>query len=115
MFWYALQAFIFWVVDNYLKEKYSVTLPTLKVSQRGCAVSAEPLVMDGRDREMKPMQLTPFSSLRSGYSVVRTNNPESDSDRLLTLDDDPGFNSETLGRAIRGHDGLLAASDNTAA
>jgi len=111
----TLQALIFWVVDNYLKETYSVTPPLLKVSQRSGAVSAEPLVTGGGDREMKPVQLKPFSGLRSGYSVISTTNPESDSDRLLALDDDPGFNTDTFAHAIRGQDGLLTASSNTTA
>lgn len=87
-----LQAFIFWVVDNYLKEKYS-EMPTWKVTQSTCAASAEEPVMDVEESNVKQARLAPFS--RSGYTVVRTTN-ESDSDRLLSFDDDPGFDTESL-------------------
>ena len=77
----------------------------LKVSQRTCAASAEELVTDVGESSRKSVRLAPFS--RSGYTVVRTTN-ESDSDRLLTFDDDPGFNTEAMCHVIRSNDGLIS-------
>jgi len=75
--------------------------PTLKVSQRTCAASDEDLVTNVGDSNMKPVRLEQFSRL--GYTVVRTTN-ESDSDRLLSFDDDPGFDMETLHHVIHRED-----------
>lgn len=97
------------MVDNYLKEKYSVT-PTLKVSQSTRAASAKELVTDIRDGSMKPVRLAAFS--RSGYTVVTTTN-ESDCDRLLTFDDDPGFDTEAMLHVIQTEDSQTSSS-NTA-
>jgi len=104
---YLLQAFIFWVVDNYLKEKYLPT-PTWKVSQSTCAAGAEELAMDVAESSVKHIQLTPFS--RSGYTVIRSANG-SDSDRLLSFDDDPGFDAESLQKVTHREDSQTPSSN----
>jgi len=78
-----------------LKERYSGTW-AWKVSQCSCAADTEELApTDVGESSVKHVRLSPFS--RSGYTVVRMTN-DSDSDRLLSFDDDPGFDTENLWR-----------------
>jgi len=84
--------------------------PTLKVSQCTCAASDDELVTNVGDSHMKPVRLEQFSRL--GYTVVRTTH-ESDSDRLLSFDDDPGFDVEAVNRVIHREDDRTSPS-NTA-
>jgi len=97
------------VVDNYLKEKHAVS-PTWKMSQSGCAVSAEELLTDVGDSDVKHVRLVPFNRL--DYTVIRATH-DSDSDRLLSIDDDPGFDAETVWH-VRHAEDSRAFSSNTA-
>ena len=97
------------MVDNYLKEKYLPT-PTWKVSQSTFAAGGEELAMDVAESSVKHIQLTPFS--RSGYTVIRSTNG-SDSDRLLSFDDDPGFDAESLQKVTHREDSQTPSSNAT--
>ena len=97
------------MVDNYLKEKYLPT-PTWKVSQSTCAAGAEDLAMNVAESSVKHIQLTPFS--RSGYAVIRSTNG-SDSDRLLSFDDDPGFDAESLQKVRQREDNQTFSNNAT--
>jgi len=84
--------------------------PTWKVSQSTCAANAEEPLTDVGECSVKQARLAPFS--RMGYTVVRTTN-DSDSDRLLSFDDDPGFDAETV-RHVRHREDNQMSLDNCA-
>jgi len=68
-------------------------MPAWKVSHSNGATHAEELVTYVRDSDIQQVQLVPFS--RASYTVVRMAN-DSDTDRLLSFDDDPGFDRELI-------------------
>jgi len=64
------------------------------MSHSACAAGVDDLATDVRESNGKHIELKPFSGSGS-YTVVRLT-AESDSDRLLSFSDDPGFDVETL-------------------
>jgi len=106
---FIVNALIFWVVDNFLKEKP-------QTSHKIAHIDGESAFLENANDDddladsaastaagKKHVRLSPFSRTTRGYGRVHSRN-DSDSERLLSFDEDPGFDAElarsTWARAV---------------